>query len=631
MPITPEQFDRLSATPKTSRRLAFVAVVFVVFIICLTRFQDPDFQRHVELDELITLQNYTWLGVRADGTSEPLLTTDDLRRADRCSVRRFLIGYYCSVGRWPEPNNHIVHSLLTDVSLLLAGYSAATIRVPALLAAGLFGMIMACYALRAHVWFAAPLIAALSLCHPHLVLYSQSGRGYALVLIPVAAMPLLLEQLRLRPRSRYTTILLITLALLAAVTMVNLVADWVVPFYAAALLVPVLARRQVPARDRSYRRAIAAQVGVIGPFLLLFVSDRLPYLASSAQQYGLPFHSLDEGMARALELLKYLFPSAGWSVLGVLGCWGLVSGLMRSSDRVVALPLAASAAFSVAHFLGTARFPYARGIGFLLPAILAGYVFFLQDAVRVCRTKWAHIAVLAASSALTIWALAPGLDRTTSDPAFEALAKWCRSHYREPEEETLLLLGEGVGSHIRLDLPHAWATDRLTAGNGETIRVVTITRTQKPLGHQSTEPDRMTAIPPSDWTASRTAFVKTYEVAEYTTTVHTSQPGGVVGAIALWQPALESVTVTPELVEAALKKEGLTTLEITGRYQAKLEIFGRLALIVVPMPNASAKSGNGATTHQRRVRGIERMLRDYGGELRYLVPASLKDHSSAEN
>ncbi len=94
--------------------------------------------------------------------------------------------YYLNEGRNPfyynVPNNHVFHTLLAKLAVLLGGMEPAIIRIPAFLAGVL--CIPAMYFVAKSFHPRAGLLAALGMAvFPYMILYSTMARGYSLIVL----------------------------------------------------------------------------------------------------------------------------------------------------------------------------------------------------------------------------------------------------------------------------------------------------------------------------------------------------------------------------------------------------------------------------------------------------------------
>jgi hypothetical protein len=104
---------------------------------------------------------------------------------------------------------------------------------------------------------------------------------------------------------------------------------------------------------------------------VLFFIHFLPYILVSAEEFGLPAHGLDV-FPRLMEVLRYLFPNAAWSLVGVAGVAGWFFLLRDTRTRHLGVVCIASAGISLAHFVAAQKLPYARTCGYFLPLVTLG-------------------------------------------------------------------------------------------------------------------------------------------------------------------------------------------------------------------------------------------------------------------
>ncbi len=189
------------APPCRGAKAVMAVITVLLGAAAYDRYYQPSFRRGLDIDELITLQNYTWAGVNGDGSRHRLERLGDVERLGTPSAMRLLIGTYCSLGRWAEPNNHVAYSLLSDVALALTGPKVVAFRLPALIAAAAFALAVAAICWRCR-WYATALPTALiAFYHPYVVVFSQSARGYTLMNLLVAASLVAAERALAAPAS----------------------------------------------------------------------------------------------------------------------------------------------------------------------------------------------------------------------------------------------------------------------------------------------------------------------------------------------------------------------------------------------------------------------------------------------
>ena len=226
----------LTPTPRIGPgRRAMLAVVGSTIVILgvsvYHRSHQQSFYRGLETDELITLQNYTWAGVKSDGTRRDLERLSDIQQLGCPSAKKLIIGVYCSLGRWAEPNNHVIYSLISNVALSLFERKDIALRVPALLAAlaFAFGVAVVCWRCK---WYATTVAAGtMAFWHPYIVEYSQTARGYTLMLFLVVLFLIGCQKAVKNPASISASFALVLISVFIFQNTVNMAADWVIPCY----------------------------------------------------------------------------------------------------------------------------------------------------------------------------------------------------------------------------------------------------------------------------------------------------------------------------------------------------------------------------------------------------------------
>src|SRR5262249_28090174 len=117
---------------------SYAAVAALLLVLAGLRLQNPELHRPFEMDELLTVQYYTWVGVYPSGEYRPLNHVEDFYALGPPTASQLAMGLYCSMGRWPEPNNHILHSLFVNGVLTLGGRDEWWVRLPAVLGGVVF-------------------------------------------------------------------------------------------------------------------------------------------------------------------------------------------------------------------------------------------------------------------------------------------------------------------------------------------------------------------------------------------------------------------------------------------------------------------------------------------------------------
>lgn len=401
----------LRATVLTAVRRLRLSDVISATIIAATAIglaASAEMRRPLTLDEFSTIERYTWAGVQPTGELRELRRIADFHQLEAPGLRHLAIGVYCAAGRWPEPGNHILNSLITNFALAFSR-SEAAVRFAALSGAVVFAVLLHIFVSRHLGWSAAaPALIACVLWLPYMTQYATTARGYSWMLALQVLLLLSLHQLARQPASVFWGAVCGGAAILGFMNTVNLMVDWVFPVYAVLLLFPALhaaiSARGTPTGVRdTWRRNILVQVLCIAAVGGVFVIDRLPYLYSSQLQYGLPTTTLDALWGNMNRITREWFGSgAGW-ILGMVGITGVVAFCARSKQRLLASICIATFVTSSVHFFIARTLPPARTAGFLLVLPIVGLAFVLQASFeraqsRAVRTVVASLCALAVAS-----------------------------------------------------------------------------------------------------------------------------------------------------------------------------------------------------------------------------------------
>jgi hypothetical protein len=383
--------------------LAAVALMFIIGLPGWMRWRSPAMHRPLGYDELLTLEYYTWAGVQPSGEPQHLRRIGDLHRLGPPTGRQLAVGIYRSLGTWKEPNNHVAHSFLLDAALVLDRSNPAIIRLPALLGSIFFAIIVYWFCGPVQGWTStAPLAAIWAFCSPYTLSWSQAARGYSLSLALQGLLLLALFRLARRPGSILWGALAVGIAVVTFANIVSLALDWILPVYLAAWLIPpdvVTRDPRVQVGVGLWRKTLLIQVLCIGVVGFVFLIDRLPYVYSSTDQYGLPLDRSQILTNGLVEIIQGVFPNLAWKVFAVLGIAGIVALVVSRRDRTLGAIAVATFVVSLAHFELARRIPYPRACGFYLPSIILGAAYLVERVVRIAAPGvlrlclWAGLAV----------------------------------------------------------------------------------------------------------------------------------------------------------------------------------------------------------------------------------------------
>ena len=278
------------------------------------------------------------------------------------------------------------------------------IRLPALLATAAFGLLCAYLCCWAGWYFSAPLIA-LGCWHPFLVTMSQSSRGYSLSLFLTTLWVVLLVQLIKSPRSLWLGGGMALTAVCTYQTMINLLVNWVAPVYLIVLVIPrwFCSRIVNNSQTIEFRRNLFLQSLNVMAVGFVFFVDRLPYVYSSAMQYGLPVASFGQGLREMAGAASFLFPGR-LQAFAPLATAGAVLAIRQRPARLLPTIYGIAPLASLIYFFASFRFPYQRNFGVFLPLFFFGYAAAVQAGLDLAAgSRAGTVAVVIASLLLTAW------------------------------------------------------------------------------------------------------------------------------------------------------------------------------------------------------------------------------------
>ncbi len=555
-----------SPKPWQAMPLALIAVIALGAL----KFRSEEFRRPLGEDELITLRVYTGAGANGDGTPRDLARHEQLQNLRPLTPSELAVGAYASIGRWSEPNNHIVHSAAVNLFLGRIRPIEAAVRLPALLAAMAFALALAWLCVVTGRGWGAPVAAALAMVWPYVSWYSMESRGYALMMLFCVLLVLAARWLLARPGSIFAGAALTAVSALTVMNLVNLSADWIAPGFLLIFLFPRWIRPDLP--DVAAPRKSLAVVGLATAAILgVFLMDRLPFLVSAMNQYGVPFNGSLDYADRCREVLDYLFPTPLWKGVAIVALVGAMFAARSPSGRgPIALGSAALFA-SALHFAVTGKFPYLRNCGYLLLPVLFGFAAAADLGIQTIsslRIRWLTTVLLAG----VVASLEQFEPPANPDPNYAAFAQ---ALSETPVDGTpgRVILERGVTKSLDLYFPMNWELIETTFPTTGSVDLVRVTKTGDDYSFW-TDRYAISSSGPADWI--------------------------------VWHPPFAVTAVTPEPILAELKQAGAkSATPYHGRYQAKLSILSRVTVILAEGSDEAAVRGvaakhGGVVIHLRK-------------------------------
>ena len=585
-----------------------------VFYLCLIfvlgsgyqRYTNRYFERPLEEDERITLQEYTWAGIQADGNRNELRTHQQIASVTGLSLRRFLLGCWVSVGRWTEPNNHIVHSLMVNPSLLLTRNSLRAIRIPALLSAIAFSVCCAAWCIKSGWILSAPLATIISFYHPYIVKYSQTSRGYCLMLF-LCLLTLMLSYTMVKSTPKkvlWIAATTMTASMIALfLTIVSMIVDWIVPI-SIAMGVDILKNQKLNKEARAMHLSrLVTPFLFVGYTVFLFACDRLPQLVSSAAQYGVPFQGWKGFLNVLSNFSNYLAPTTGWSILFAMGLFGLFLMMRSDRNRLTSWIFIAVSVVSLCHFVATRKFPYERNMGYLLIPVIFGFAQTFSSLFQWTRSSLDRICLYVCGGVLVLFSIGPSGWTKEDNSTYTEMRALLRNG--EVSSGDLILVGRGA---TELSLFLNWQENK----NPEQKRLWILQLRKFASLFQGPDQgvvDRVTGEllgEPTFRNASFDCWMK--EIKEVPDAQSTKGP-----KIAVWSIPMEIVTVSPDPILKQLRQSNLIFFGVNKRYQAKMSIYSRLDQVVVLIPSSELNENNSTDMDSR----IKDLFLKNGGTLKY--------------
>ena len=471
-----------AVTTAAVRRLApAVGVVLVLAGLTLFLRASPHLCRPLTQDEVATARGYASLDYHA--------SMRQIRGTQRLNAPRLLRGWArCFVNPW-DPNNHIVNSLGISLSVFLAGVNEWSVRLPALVGSLVLLVAVCLSALRQHgslVWMTfCGLVVA---CHPYFVQYGQTARGYSITLALLALHALALDSrvTGARRLGQWWTLGCAVLGWAIFLNMASAVVVWLVPAYAAALLITCLralqglragsperpcepvgragrggvSRLMAAVRDPVVQELAYEAVLAIGA-CCIFVLCNLGQFVRAQGKYGVGVAGAGEAGRFLAMALGGLMPG-GWRILLLVGLAGCILMTVPRWAHWYGVAAVLSVALLCAYGWIGGKMPYGRTLGLWILFCLWGGGRVWVLVTKPGRGRGLRLVSLGAQILVLVsfssWLVVSALLRRGEawQPSYNDAAKsvyeYVRSEGLQPVE-TLIPLPHVFGEEMRLYLP----------------------------------------------------------------------------------------------------------------------------------------------------------------------------------
>src|SRR5262249_3584198 len=126
---------------------ALVAIALVLWLFS-DRIAGPQMREPLLWDEILSLENYSWVTFQSNGLPKHADRVEELLHVQRPNLLQLVAGLYRAVSVWREPNDHVVYSVLVNLSTALSPGSEIAVRFPAWVGALVFAAALAWLAWR---------------------------------------------------------------------------------------------------------------------------------------------------------------------------------------------------------------------------------------------------------------------------------------------------------------------------------------------------------------------------------------------------------------------------------------------------------------------------------------------------
>lgn len=608
----------LSHKPR-SQVFLLAGLALTLAILGAVRWHNAEFDRPFDEDEWLTVSLYTWVETQTSGESQQLNHIDDYYSLPPPTARQLALGAYFAAGRWPEPNNHIVNSLLVNATQVVSR-SERWARLPALLGAMVFAGSLFWLCGPVLGWrYAAPLVLVVAWFWPYTVYYSQAARGYSWSLALQALWLIAAHYCARRPGSLRLNATCVGLAILTFMNVVSLALDWLFPAYLVLLFVRPVDGQCDPSNDgvgmgrgspaahsdtSVWRKLVLAQWLSVVAVGLTFLAAHLPAVLSSAHQYGEPFSSFGD-FARSLSgIQEFLFPGPGGIVLALCGMIGTVL-MIASRDRpFLGWLCVAVVAVSMIHFVATKRLPYARTLGYLLPMALLGFGYLVEQGLQRLPAGWMRLGGWLTLAAVAIGLAWPGARSISGDPAYDRFLTRLGEDPTPQAQWTIRFWVNKMDVAGDVYRPRDWDSPlRWTPGHPAQICFMLHAQQGDENTINTFRRGRIEAWTPS--IGQLEVAEGPYRLVRLVGVTRALREGPAGRAVVLWYPDPEKLGIDSREEIGLADASGLHYLRLVTRHRVKLEVFGRLHAIAFII--------NSVSEYDTCIRCIEESIQRYGG------------------
>lgn len=568
-----------------------------VIIACLfgVRADHPKLNRPLDTDEILTLRYYTWAGLDPSATPHHLNHISEFRSLPAPTGLQLAAGLYCSLGRWPEPNNQLLNSALVGLVMALEGRSERALRLPALVGSLVFAGAM--YVLCGPIlgWrSAAPLVAVWAWFLPYVIQFGMTARGYSWMLALQVIQIILAYRLAHSRRPLVLGVLGASVAIVLILNVVSMSVDWVLPFYLALFLArPGNPSAEQPDRS-SWRRSVMAQFLAVVGMGAIFLMSHLAAVYSSAKQYGIPFHSLASFFEAAAQILGELFPTFLDQGLALAGLCGIVAMALARRHRFLVLLCALTFGISLLHYAASGRFPYARATAHIIPILLIGATYLADAMIQVYEHRAGRVAMFGMLAAFTaIFAWFPRPDSLNSLP-LETRLELARESKISTGSKVYLPIRESLDSTVAFYAPEEWDQVNVVEPDQE-LTIVSLIR-----------------VGTSDGSGPGFPMINLFSVSGRTRPM--SDEDVDAGSWIFWYPDFLRLGLDASEQRSFVKDSGCPHLTQTDRFLVKFDVFSNVrCFIFIPESRLEAS----------RCREVVReAIRRFGGSAVVFVPST---------
>lgn len=569
--------------------LYLMAILLITFSFFM-HLHYKSFSRVFDEDELITLKYYTLAGSYDNGKERKIEHVSDIEKIQKPSLKHLLIGLYCSIGRWTEPNNHVLNSTFVNFTFFSKNRTESIIRIPAFVGFILLSVLYI-FLLNTILKF-KPLTVFITLpmllFNPYVIHYSVTSRGYIWMLFLQIVGLIILYLIKQKPLSISLAVLAVTTFFVSTVNVISTLTFLVIPIYLTILYYFLIdAKKSIIGKEIKF---LLVHILVLVSLLGIFIFDRLPYILSSSNQYGISFNTLSGFFNNVGMIILNYCPSISWKIILILSALGYVFSLKNNKNNVFSILIIFTALITLLQAIISHKFGYERVYGFFVIFLVIGVSLLLELIVNG-KSKYLKIGFIGLLIVLCFNIVRQSkfdLNDHQSDLFVNAVSKIKCSR----DTNYIPILLQNIPKANSLYFPENLFLD-FTIKNDANSKICLLYKDVK-------RRNKMSNVKAS-LIDNICSYYNLDTIVNLSNTYFCLTMNGVFKKISdslvlnmeddriavFWNPPFEVVSLSPDTITSFLDRMHVNYYENNRRYNAKMEVFSRLnTVIIFPYSNA---------------------------------------------